>query len=159
METLGQRCGYNIWGHYDMETLSAFMMTSSNGNSFRVTGPLCGEYTGHRCILRTKASDAELWCFPWSLPFRTQPRDRWFGAPWRTLWRHCNVTVPLKNGIHLSSTDPLTKGQGWGLLSQFPPFRYFPNFSVSLKHTLPIEYRVYIWQVSPQLSCGGTCQI
>ena len=25
-----------------------FMMTSSNGNIFRVTGPLCGEFTGHR---------------------------------------------------------------------------------------------------------------
>ena len=24
-----------------------FMMTSSNGNIFRVTGPLCGEFTGH----------------------------------------------------------------------------------------------------------------
>ena len=24
------------------------MMTSSNGNSFRVTGPLCREFTGHR---------------------------------------------------------------------------------------------------------------
>ena len=24
-------------------------MTSSNGNIFRVTGPLCGEFTGHRC--------------------------------------------------------------------------------------------------------------
>ena len=24
------------------------MMTSSNGNIFRVTGPLCGEFTGHR---------------------------------------------------------------------------------------------------------------
>ena len=32
------------------------MMTSSNGNIFRVTGPLCGEFTGPR----TKASDAEL---------------------------------------------------------------------------------------------------
>ena len=41
------------------------MMTSSNGNNFRVTGPLCGEFTGHRCITRTKASDAELWCFLW----------------------------------------------------------------------------------------------
>ena len=48
---------------------------------------------------------------------------------------------------------------GWGLLSQFPPFRYFPNFSKSPKHTLAIEYHVYIWQVSPQLSCGDTCQI
>ena len=37
-------------------------MTSSNGNLFRVTGHLCGEFTGHRWILCTKASDAELWC-------------------------------------------------------------------------------------------------
>ena len=43
-------------------------MTSSNGNIFRVTGPLCGEFTGHRWIPRTKASDAELWCFLWSAP-------------------------------------------------------------------------------------------
>ena len=36
------------------------MMTSSNGNIFRVTGHLYGELTGHRWIPRTKASDAEL---------------------------------------------------------------------------------------------------
>ena len=45
-----------------------FMMTSSNGNIFRVTGPLCGEFTGLRWIPRTKCSDAELWCFLWSAP-------------------------------------------------------------------------------------------
>ena len=50
------------------------MMTSSNGKKkkkkdiikwehFRVTGPLCREFTGHRWIPLTKASDAELWCF------------------------------------------------------------------------------------------------
>ena len=33
------------------------IMTSSNGNIFRVTGLLCGEFTGHRWIPRTKASD------------------------------------------------------------------------------------------------------
>ena len=42
------------------------MMTSSNGNVFRVTGHLCGEFTGPRWIPRTKASGAELWCFLWS---------------------------------------------------------------------------------------------
>ena len=42
------------------------MMTSSNGNIFRVTGHLRGEFTGPRWIPRTKASDAELWCFLWS---------------------------------------------------------------------------------------------
>ena len=39
------------------------MMTSSNGNIFRVTGLLCGEFTGDRWIPRTKANDAELGCF------------------------------------------------------------------------------------------------
>ena len=38
-------------------------MTSSNGNIFRGTGPLCGEFTGHRWIPITKANDTEIWCF------------------------------------------------------------------------------------------------
>ena len=38
---------------------------------FRVTGPLCGEFTGHRWIPRTNAGDAELCCFLWSAPEQT----------------------------------------------------------------------------------------
>ena len=38
-----------------------YMMSSLNGNIFRVTGHLCGEFTGPRWIPRTKASDAEIW--------------------------------------------------------------------------------------------------
>ena len=38
-----------------------YMMTWSNGNIFRVTGHLCGEFTGPRWIPHTKASDAEPW--------------------------------------------------------------------------------------------------
>ena len=34
--------------------------------------------------------------------------------------------------------------QGWGLLSQFPPFRYFLNFSALSGHTFAIEYHVHI---------------
>ena len=49
--------------------------------------------------------------------------------------------------------------QGWGLISQFSPFRYFPHFPLFSKQTVAIEYHVYIWQVSSQLSCGDTCQI
>ena len=59
-----------------------------------------------------------------------------------------------------SSFPPsIARDQGWGLLSQFLTFRYFPNFSSLSKHTLAVKYRVWIWQVSPQLSCGDTCQI
>ena len=47
---------------------------------------------------------------------------------------------------------------GWELLKQFPPFRYFLIFSALSKHKLAVEYYIYIWQVSPQLRCGDTCQ-
>ena len=39
------------------------MMTSSNGNIFRATGPLLRESTGGRWIPLTKASDVELWFY------------------------------------------------------------------------------------------------
>ena len=44
------------------------MMTSSNGNIFRVAGHLYGKFIGQRRIPLTTASDAELWCFLWSAP-------------------------------------------------------------------------------------------
>ena len=69
------------------------MMTSSNGNIFRVTGPLCGEFTSHRWIPLTKASDEELWCFFYlrlNKRLRKQSRRRWFETPSRLSWRHCN---------------------------------------------------------------------
>ena len=53
--------------YYVLTTL-LFMMTSSNGNIFRVTGLLCEEFTDHRWVPRTKASDAKLWCCLWSAP-------------------------------------------------------------------------------------------
>ena len=59
-----------------------YMMTSSNGNVFRVTGPLCGEFTGDRWIPLTKVSDVELWRFLWSVQDKRLSkhlRCRWFG--------------------------------------------------------------------------------
>ena len=36
------------------------MMTSTNGNIFRATGPLCGEFTGHRWIPRQRPGTRSL---------------------------------------------------------------------------------------------------
>ena len=47
------------------------MLTSSNGNIFRVTGSLCGKSTGRWWIPLTKAIDVELWCFLRSAPEQT----------------------------------------------------------------------------------------
>ena len=61
---------------------------------FRVTGPLWGEFTGHRYISLTKASDAELWCFFYlclNKRLSKQSRHRWFETSWCPLWHHCNA--------------------------------------------------------------------
>ena len=46
----------------------SYDIVTSNGDIFRITGPLCGEFIGPRWIPLTQASDAELWCFLWSAP-------------------------------------------------------------------------------------------
>ena len=72
------------------------MMTSSNGNIFRVTGHLCGKFTGPRWISRTKASDAELWCFfdlHLNKRLSKQPWGWWFETPEWSLWRHRNDII------------------------------------------------------------------
>ena len=71
------------------------MMTSSNGNIIRVTGHLCGEFTGDRWIPRTKASDAGLGIF-FDLRLNKRLSKQswcwWFETPSRPLWRHNNAT-------------------------------------------------------------------
>ena len=60
-----------IWTYDDRVVHCHTNMTSSNRNILRVTGHLCGQFTGNRWIAHTKASDAELWCFLWSTPEHT----------------------------------------------------------------------------------------
>ena len=68
------------------------MMTSSNGNISRVTGHLCGEFTGPRWI----PCDAELWCFFDLRPKKLLSKQSWgwlFETPSHPLWRHRNVEL------------------------------------------------------------------
>ena len=79
---------------YQHASESTLVMTSLNGNIFRVTGPLCGEFTGHRWIHGTKASDAKLWCFldlHLNKRLSKQSGGWWFETPSGPLWRHRNV--------------------------------------------------------------------
>ena len=69
------------------------MMTSSNGNIFSVTGHLCGEFTGHRWIPRTKASDVEFWYFRWSVPEQTVWVSNRVTGDLRRRRTHYDVTV------------------------------------------------------------------
>ena len=73
------------------------MMTSSNGNIFRVTSLLWGEFIGQWWIPITTASDVELWCFLWSTPAKQLSKQSWgwwFEMPSCSLWCHCNGLRP-----------------------------------------------------------------
>ena len=69
------------------------MMASSNGNIFRVTGHLCGEFTGPRWI---PAQRPVMWSF--DVFFDLRPNKRlskqswgwWSETPSSSLWRHRN---------------------------------------------------------------------
>ena len=86
-------------------TIFQYMMTSSNGNIFRVTGHLCGKFTGPRWISRTKASDAELWCsfdMRPNIRLSKQSRGWWFETPPQSLWRHRNESLDQNYGDTIS---------------------------------------------------------
>ena len=78
------------------------MMTSSNGNSFRVTGPLCGEFTGpgefptQRPVTRSFDVFVDL-CLNKRLS--KQPCGWWFETPSWSLWRQCNEWRVLRKAF------------------------------------------------------------
>ena len=79
----GRVCPVLLWTGLLWVSSHHSMLTSSNGNIFRVTGPLC-----------TETSDAELWCFCIHLRLNKrlskQPWGWWFETPPWSLWRQCN---------------------------------------------------------------------
>ena len=74
------------------------MMTSSNGNIFRVTGPLCGEFTGpsefptQRPV--TQSFDVFFDLHP-NKRLSKQQRGWWFETLSWSLWRHRNVQYKI----------------------------------------------------------------
>ena len=77
------------------------MMTSSNGNIFRVTGPLCGEFTGpgefHTQRPVTRSFDV-FFDLRLNKPLSKQSWGWWFQTLSRSLWRHRNVMPPYNHG-------------------------------------------------------------
>ena len=102
-------------------TCAKSMMTSWNGNTFRVTGHLCGKLTGHRWIPEqrpvTRSFDV---LFDQRLNKRLskQWRGWWFETPSGSLWRHCNAVSrndrKYKYTLMATVTEsPLLKNSVW----------------------------------------------
>ena len=119
------------------------MMTSPNGNIFRVTGPLCGEFTGpgefptQRPVTRSFDVFFDLRL---NKPLSKQPWGWWFETISRSLWRHRNAyDISSKQSIKLLV---ITHRRWWCSLVNQYVFRFwtksFPYFSLYCT-------RVIIW--------------
>ena len=95
------------WTH--IREIATSMMTSSNGNIFRVAGPLCGEFTGpgefpaQRPVTRSFDVFFDLRL---NKRLSKQPWVWWFETPSWSLWRQCNGVAWLCAD---SSPGPLTR--------------------------------------------------
>ena len=82
-----------------------YMMTSSNGNIFRVTGPLCGEFTspGEFPTQRPVTRSFDVF-FDLRLNKRLskQPWGWWFETPSWSLRRQCNELIATEWRIYAS---------------------------------------------------------
>ena len=80
-------------------------MTSRNGNTYRVTGPLWGKSTGHRWFPSQRPVTRS---FAVSIDLRLNKRvveqtieTPIFEKPWHSLWRHCNMLSHHKSPMCL----------------------------------------------------------
>ena len=112
------------------------MMTSPNGNIFRVTGPLCGEFPTERPVTRS---------FHVSFDLRLNKRlskqqwGWWFEAPSWSLWLQCNA--PSEGIAHHQSGVGITKTLS--IISPLENFFYFTKITVTFFESLAIGNSAY----------------
>ena len=152
---------WSIW--FEFCASKTIMMTSSNGNIFRVTGPLCGEFTGPgefpTQMPVTRSFDV---CFDLRLNKRLskQPWGWWFEAPSWSLWRHRNAhhhrspSAPGTKIIHMACVQ-LTGNNRWvgwicrqDKVNSLAPGRFEQNFR-----------EVIFKLISVSDGCGISCKI
>ena len=123
------------------------MMTSSNGSIFRVTGPLCGEFTGpgefpaQRPVTRRFDVFFDLRV---NKRLSKQPRGWWLETPSLSLWRHRNDGMDITNAGDASSSNQIIRNNIEGHFiadwkdkmqdtAQFPILRTYKLFKQTFK--------------------------
>ena len=109
-------------GSYLLMVMSWSMMTSSNGNIFRVTGHLCGEFTGHMWIPTLRSVTRSVDVFFYLCLYKRLSKQWWgwwFETPSCPLWCHCNATIQVS--ARKSATMMTEYGSFTGLILDLRP--------------------------------------
>ena len=89
--------------------------SSSNGNISRVTDPLWGELTSNYWIPLTKAIDAELWFFLWSMPWINGWTNNREAGDLGRHRAHYDVTVMMTPNRSETQPSPNCVLYSWGV--------------------------------------------
>ena len=112
---------------------------------FRVTGHLCGEFTGNRWMPRTKPVKRSFYVF---IDLRLNKRmskhwwSWWFEKPSRPFWRHCNVGTYVRRlispfFIQKYMSDLIFPSEF--VIAPIPTPQTFPEFMFMI---FPLAYRI-----------------
>ena len=128
------------------------MMTSSNGNIFRVTGPLWGEFTGpgefpsQRPVTRSFDVFFDLRL---NKRLSKQSWGWWFETPAWSLWRHRNVLAPFVINAHcyvLLSFSMISSVLKWRLFLSLPCFMTINCIELEISKILAVLFRSEMWR-------------
>ena len=133
------------------------MMTSSNGNIFRVTGPLCGEFTGPG---EFPTQRPVTWSFDVFFDVRLNKRLSKHSSGWLfetlswSLWRHHNVDIFCRQhqGPHLLGNiylDDIHASTQWWLrcfllIKEAPDVKVNCKISAHWSTIYPVYFHLYI---------------
>ena len=149
-----------MWCHCDdLMATAQSMMTSSNGNIFRVTAlcvgnsPVSGEFPTQRSVM---------WNFDVFFDLRLNERlskqswGWWFETSSCSLWRHCNASqgVSVVSILENMIVDALAKPRDIENLGGFSPLNsiYWGSVTVALQM---ISDKISVWSVSRYVDSVG----
>ena len=136
-------------------------MTSSNGNIFRVTAPLCGEFTGpgefpaQRPV--TQNFDVFFDLHP-NKRLSKQPWGWWFETPSWSWWRQCNgFETPARYNVWIKgcvSSSTFGMGRYWQVQTKWE--RYVNILAITfILNFLPLMSNIISIVVSDNTSCDA----
>ena len=126
------------------------MMTSSNGNIFRVTDPLCGDVTGEFPSQRPLTWTFDVFFYLClNKRLSKHPIRRWFDTSWRSSWRHSN------DSMYLESCMATVIDTFWPVVKRFAD-----GFSVvTASFIKAVGESIKEWLFILSMACGILCHV
>ena len=117
------------------------VVTSSNGNIFRVTGYLCGEFTGEFPSQRPVTQSFDVFFYlRLNKRLSKQSRRWWFETPSRHHDIEFSVNIHFKYRSPMLDQPIAKESRSRSLTKMSNPMKYWPNHQQSIRYIITVLY-------------------